>query len=422
MSARSRAWARRAGVVAGLVVLATSSIVFAKEPTPEEIDRARTFFNAGAQAYSAARYADAVRSFEQAYELAPRPQLLFSLAQAERKEYFAGNEVTYLRRAIQHYKAYLEQVPSGGRRSEATEAKADLEARLARDPQAQSAAPAQGPVEKRKARVTVYSATPGAHASIDGGPAQELPYFGDLEPGKHRVRVFAEGYVDGEREVSGDKLVDQPIDLLLQEKPAIVTVVLDTTADVLVDGRIVATAPVARAIEIPPGPHVLSVVANGKKPLSQEVTLPRGKPFRFAPKLETSGQRLVATSMLGVGAVSIVSGAVFGVLSLGQESRARDIADARASGNIDADQLSSYNAAVDRRDAFRTVSIVTLSAGGALALGGALLYVFDRPAVNVLPPRSVEPTPAPRTDQPTDLTASPMVGPGLWGASMSARF
>ena len=151
-----------------------------------------------------------MRSFEQAYEIAPRPQLLFSLAQAERKEYFAGNDPSYLRRAIQHYKAYLEQVSSGGRRSEATEAKADLEARLARDPQAQAAAAAAAPPEKRKARVTVYSATPGAQASIDGGPAQELPYFGDLEPGKHRVRVFAEGFIDAEREVSGDKPVDQP--------------------------------------------------------------------------------------------------------------------------------------------------------------------------------------------------------------------
>ena len=120
---RARRWLT--GAIGVAVILATTSVAFAKEPTPDEVERARTFFNAGAQAYSAARYADAVRSFDQAYELAPRPQLLFSLAQAERKEYFAGNDPSYLRRAIQHYKAYLDQVASGGRRSEATEAKAD---------------------------------------------------------------------------------------------------------------------------------------------------------------------------------------------------------------------------------------------------------------------------------------------------------
>jgi hypothetical protein len=418
MRSRTRRFVSGAGVLALLLV---ASVAHAREPTPDEVDRARTFFNAGAQAYSAARYGDAVRSFDQAYELAPRPQLLFSLAQAERKEYFAGNDPSYLRRAIQHYKAYLDQVSSGGRRSEATEAKADLEARLARDPQAQSAAAAAAP-EKRKARVTVYSATPGAQASIDGGSAQELPYFGDLEPGKHRVRVFADGFIDAEREVSGDKPIDQPVDLALEERPCLVSVVLDASADILLDGRIVATAPVSRPIELPPGPHVLSVSANGKKPLSQEVALPRGKPFRFEPKLEASGQRVVAMSMLGVGAVGVVTGVVFGVLALGQESRAKDIADQRASGNIGADQLAKYNSALDRRDSFRTVSIVTLAAGGALAVGGGLLYVFDRPTVSVLPPRRVEPAPTQKPLQPTDLTASPMLGPGIWGASMSARF
>ena len=115
-----------------LTLITAADVANAKEPTPDEVDRARTFFNAGAQAYSAARYAEAVRSFDQAYELAPRPQLLFSLAQAERKEFFASNDASLLRRAVQHYKAYLDQVPSGGRRSEATEAKADLEARVAR--------------------------------------------------------------------------------------------------------------------------------------------------------------------------------------------------------------------------------------------------------------------------------------------------
>lgn len=408
-------------VTGALLTVAAPGLAAPREPTPDEVERARTFFNAGAQAYSAARYGDAVRSFDQAYELAPRPQLLFSLAQAERKEFFATNDASYLRRAIQHYKAYLEQVPSGGRRSEATEAKADLEARLARlDPQ--QAAAGAAPAEKRKARVTVYSATPGAQASIDGGPAQELPYFGDLEPGKHRVRVFADGYFDGEREVSGDKPIDQPVDLPLRERPALVTVALDTTADILVDGRIVATAPVSRPIEISPGPHVLSVAANGKKPLSQDVVLPRGKPFRFEPKLESSGQRVVALSMLGAGAVGVVTGVVFGALSLGQESRAKNIEEDRAAGNIDAGRLEAHNRAIDRRDAFRNVSVVTLSVGAALAAGGALLYFLDRPTVNVLPPRSVEPAPGPRPSQPVDITASPLVGPGMWGGSMTATF
>lgn len=173
---------------------------------------------------------------------------------------------------------------------------------------------------------------------------------------------------------------------------------------------------------MPPGPHVLSVTANGKKPLSQEVVLPRGKPYRFQPKLESSGQRVVALSILGVGAVGVVTGVVFGALSLAQESHAKTIEEDRAAGNIDADRLAAHNRAIDRRDSFRNVSIITLSAGAAFAAGGALLYFLDRPTVNVLPPRSLEPTPGPKPPPPIDLTASPLIGPGLWGGSMTATF
>ncbi len=409
-----------AGALVALVL--ASHVAAAKEPTPEEVERARTFFNAGAAAYSAAKYYDAVRSFEQAYELAPRPQVLFSLAQAERKEFFASNNATYLRRAIQHYKDYLDQVPAGGRRSEATEAKADLEARLARlDPSL-----AQGrevPAEKRKARVTVYSATPGAQASIDGGPPQELPYFGDLEPGRHKVRVFAEGYEAAEQEVSGDKPIDVPVSLTLRDRPAVVTVAYGGAGEVYVDGRIAATTPLSRPIEVAPGTHVLSVVANGKKPFSQEVVLQRGKPFVVEPHMETSGQRVVAWTMLVGGGVGLVGGAVFGLAAIGRENRAQEIERAQAERNITAEELDEHNRAIDRRDAFRTTAIVSASIGGALAAGGLLLYLFDKPSVAVLPPRSVEPGPAP-TKKPGELeiTAQPMLGPGVYGGGATVRF
>lgn len=409
-----------AGLLAAIVL--SSHGAAAKEPTPDEVERARTFFNAGAAAYSAAKYYDAVRSFEQAYELAPRPQVLFSLAQAERKEYFASNNASYLRRAIQHYKEYLDQVPAGGRRSEATEAKADLEARLARlDPAAAQGREVQP--EKRKARVTVYSATPGAQVSIDGGPPQELPYFGDLERGRHTVRVFAEGYFDAEQEVSGDKPLDVPVSLTLRDRPALVSVAYGGAGEVYVDGRIAATTPVSRPIEVAPGTHVLSIVANGKKPFSQEVTLGRGKPFRLEPHVETSGQRVVAWTMLVAGGVGLVGGAAFGIAAVSRENRAQEIEQARTQRNITPDELDDHNRAIDRRDTFRTTAIVSTSIGAALAAGGLLLYLFDKPSVAVLPPRSVEPGPAP-TKKPGELeiTAQPMLGPGMYGGGAIVRF
>lgn len=408
---------------AALTLLSTASLAAAAPPTPEEQDRSRTFFNAGAQAYAAARYADAARSFQQAYELAPRPQLAFSLAQAERKEFYASSDASYLRRAIQHYKEYVDATPTGGRRSEALEAKADLESRLARlDPKDAAATATPSAVEKRKARVTVYSPTPGATASLDGGPPQVLPYFGDLPPGKHRVRVFADGFFEEEREVSGDAAGDQPLDLPLKERPSPVTVVLDRAGDVFVDGRIVATTPLASSIEVAPGPHVISVAVVGKKPFSQEVTLARGKPYRLEPKLETSTQRVVAWSFLGAGAATVVAGGIFGIVALTQESRATGIADQRAKENIDGERLLTYNRAIERRDDFRSVSIITMSVGAAVALGGAFLFFVDKPNIPLLPPRSVEPAPRPK-DTPIDITASPILGPGgSWGGALTGTF
>jgi len=414
---------RRALVAAAALTLLSTSRIAAAAPTQEEQDRSRTFFNAGAQAYAAARYADAARSFQQAYELAPRPQLAFSLAQAERKEFYASSDASYLRRAIQHYKEYVDATPTGGRRSEALEAKADLESRLARlDPKDAAATAIPPPAEKRKARVTVYSPTPGASASLDGGPPQVLPYFGDLPPGKHRVRVFADGFFEEEREVSGDVAGDQPLDLPLKERPSPVTVAVDRAGDVFVDGRIVATTPLASSIEVAPGPHVISVAVVGKKPFSQEVTLARGKPYRLEPKLETSTQRVVAWSFLGAGAATVVAGGVFGIVALTQESRATGIADQRTKGNIDGERLLAYNRAIERRDDFRTVSIITMSVGAAVALGGAFLFFVDKPNIPLLPPRSVEPTPRPK-DTPIDITASPILGPGgSWGGALTGTF
>jgi hypothetical protein len=312
-------------------------------------------------------------------------------------------------------------VPSGGRRAEAIEAKAELESRLTRiDPRQAAAGPS---TERRKPRVTVFSPTPGAQASYDGGPPQELPYFADLEPGRHRVRVFGEGYFDAEQEISGDRGIDLPVNLPLKEKPALVTVSLDA-GDIFVDGRVVASAPVSRPIEVAPGPHVISVAKNGKRSWSQEVVLERGKPLKVEPKLTTSSQRGVSYAMLGAGGAALVLGGLLGVTAAVEEGRALELERKREKENLTSDELEAHNDALEDRDSRRTGAIVFTSVGVAVAAGGALLFAFDKPPVALLPPRSVEPAPKPTT--PTDVASSlrhhPWFGPGLFGAGVTARF
>lgn len=385
----------------------------------DDTDTARTFFNAGAQAYSAGKYADAVRSFEQAYALAPRPTVLFSLAQAERKDFLDRGDPLTLRHAIDHYKAYLDAVPSGGRRSEALESKAELEGRLARlDPR--DAAVTQ-PASIRKPRVTVFSPTPGAQVSIDGGAPSDLPYFADLEPGKHKVRVFGDGYFDMEQEISGDKGIDVPVDLALREKPALVTIQLAQAADVFVDGHLVAQTPLNQPLEVPSGTHVIAIGRNGDRPWSREVTLERAKPFTLAPSLQASGQRVLAITMLAGGGALVGIGALAGVVSLAAQGQARDIEARRAKHPITDDERQRHNKAIDDRDAFRTTAIAFGATGAAIVTGGVLFYLFDRPPIALVPPRTVEPAQRPALDV-ADVRLTPAIGPGLYGAGLTGSF
>lgn len=414
---------RRAGTVAlALACVLAGSPAWAGEPSAEDVERARTFYDAGAQAYAAERWSDAVRAFETAQKIAPRASIVFSLAQAERKAYLAGSgDVRMLRSAVQHYREYLELVPKGGRRADALEAKDELEARLSRlDPQQQTAAsPAPAP-EKRKPRVTVISATPGARVTFDGGAPQELPLVVELDPGRHSVRLFAEGFVDDVQEVSGDKGIDIPLNVPLREKPARLEVALAARGELFVDGRLVASTPVGGPIAVAPGVHVVSVSVNGKRAWSQEIAFVRDRGVRIEPRLERSDQRLASWVVLGGGAAATLVGVLTGAGALGEEARARDIEAALAKGNIDAAQLARHNDAIDKRDSLRTTSLVTLAAGGSLLAAGALLYVFDRPTIAVVPPR---PTEQPKPKAPSlELTASPVLAPGTWGGAVVGVF
>ena len=104
-----------------LMAFAATALAPSAASAEEDIEQAKALYNAGAQAYAATRYRDAVQSFEAAYRKAPRPALLFSLAQAYRRLYVVEQSPEALRAAIPNYRRYG-AVPQGGRRADATEA------------------------------------------------------------------------------------------------------------------------------------------------------------------------------------------------------------------------------------------------------------------------------------------------------------
>ena len=75
-----------------LSVTLAGALVSRSANAADDATRAKEAFKTGAAAYAAGEYVAAIRALETAYELMPLPAIAFSLAQAERKQYFVSHE------------------------------------------------------------------------------------------------------------------------------------------------------------------------------------------------------------------------------------------------------------------------------------------------------------------------------------------
>ena len=390
---------------------------------PTAVEQAKMFFNAGAQAYEAGRFGAAVQAFQQAYALAPRPAILFSMAQAERKAWYVDKRGDDLKHAIEHYHRYLDLVSTGGRRGDAADALAELEPIASRLAPQETASPNGGPAEV-KTRLMVTSSTPGARASLDDGPVTEVPLIDDVKAGKHHVRVEADGYFDESREALAATGSLSAVDVPLRERPALLSVRLDASASLSVDGRPTASTPLPRPLELPAGTHVITITRNGSEAFTREVTLERGKPASLDVNLQTSGQRTVAWVFFGAAGAAVLAGGAFAGGAFVKQSNAQKILSAQATGNIPSGDVSAYQSDVSARDRWRTVAFAAFGAGVGLAAVGSVLWWFDMPRVSLGPPpgdsprRPAEP---PTKHAPMEMGVLPWIGPGGAGIAFGGR-
>jgi hypothetical protein len=364
-------------------------------------------------------------AFTQAEALAPRPAIVFSLAQAERKGWYVDKRPEDLEHAIQHYHAYLDQVPTGGRRADAADALSELEPIAARMTPQEAAAAASAPAQEAKTRVMVTTAVEGAKGSLDGGPLEDMPLAEEVKPGKHHVKVVADGYADQERDFVASQGIVSPLDVPLAEKPALLTLQTTASATVSVDGRPIGSTPMDRPAEVSAGNHFVALTKNGYKAFTREVTLARGKETRVPVELETSGQRKVAWVVLATGVGGLVAAGVFTGLALAAQGNAQNVLDAQARGNIPASDVPSYQSDVSQRDQWRTAAIIAYGASAGVLAAGAALWLFDKPSVEAAgPPAEAPPKPQ---DQPTKhndmdmVGVAPWVGPGAAGVVLRGR-
>src|SRR5262245_51541958 len=113
------------GASLGAALLLTSARAGA-DTTPPRLAQAADFFDAGAQAYKAGQYAVAAEAFLKANDLSPSPALLFSAAQALRKQYLIEPSLDTLQRSISLYRDYLQKDPQAKRREDAMQALSTL--------------------------------------------------------------------------------------------------------------------------------------------------------------------------------------------------------------------------------------------------------------------------------------------------------
>jgi hypothetical protein len=350
---------------------------------------AKRYFEAGAAAYSAGDYQASVQALDAAYRLQPMPAIAFSLAQAERRQYFASQDPQHLSRAIELYRAYLAAVPTGGRRADATDALAQLEPialSKAGEPRAERAE--ASPRASAQTRLLVRSRAPEARISLDSAAPVAPPLIAETTPGAHHLRVEAPGFFPAEQDVVAIAGELVPLEVELREKPALLAVKGRDGADVYVDGVPAIFTEPGETVSLRAGTHSVVFAKTGHRIQSVTVTLKRGEVREVRPELLWSKQRVAAVSLFITGGASIVAGAIFTGLAVGQENKATSIEEGRAAGTITPSDRDAYADAVEMRDRYRAIAVGSFVVGASAMLTGVFLHQFDEPNPREVPSRA----------------------------------
>lgn len=390
---------------AWLTLLSASS--FAQTPDPDVAARGdrlagQAAFRVGVQAFRANRFAVAAQTFEQAYEADPRPETAFSIAQANRLQYYRDRISWRVQRALQLYQVYLEKLPSGPRARDALDRIGELEPILGELRRRGELVPYVVPA---KTQVVIGAdGIESAKVTIDGRIVQLWEPV-DVAPGTHEVVVEADGFEPARRRVVIALGRFLPVDVTLRAKPGRLTVRSEEGATVHVDGRRIGALPLAPSA-ISPGTHFLSVTRRGRVAWNDVITIGRDQALVVDAALEPSGQRRAAWWVLGAG---VAVGSAAGATALWAYAARRDanaLDDKRKNLTATPADLARYNQRVaDTR--FRSNVAVGLGIGAAaIVVVGAGLWWFDSPT----------PGSRPRVD------VTPIVGADELGVALGAKF
>ncbi len=180
-----------------LVAVALTSVTVHAQ-TEQERAQARAAFQAGVEAYAAERFEDALRSFQEAYRIAPHPAVLVNMANCY-------EQLDRPIEAITHFERFLVEADaiSPEQRREVRQALRRLRARVG--------------------EVFIRVQPEGARVTIDGSDTRRAPILDAvrLPAGPHEIEVRMEGYQTVVRrvEVEGGERSEVQVTLVAGTEP-----------------------------------------------------------------------------------------------------------------------------------------------------------------------------------------------------------
>lgn len=335
-----------------------------------DIEEAKRLFAAGKQAAADNRWDEAIRYFAAAYRYSGSPGQLYSLGRGHRELYFhRGRDPIDLRLALLRFEQYLARSPEGPNVDNARKYVAELRTYA----EALEGFGDEVPIT----RLMIHSPIEGASVFVDDAPALLAPATVDVSPGRHRVRVAARGFHDGEREVAVPEGATVPLEVVLRPRDALLSVQGPDDAEVFVDGTSRGRLPLREPIAVPAGDHQIAVARRGRTPLVRRLALSRGETRSLDADLPLTAQRKAAFVAFGIGGASLVASATLGGVSLQAQREARALEDERRTEGVTEGRFDEERTAWARRDTMRTAAIVTGAAAGVGLATGLVLLLTD---------------------------------------------
>lgn len=377
---------RRVVLTLGLMLGATS--VAAQEESRVE---ARQYFDAGQKAFVKTKYGAAIAAFEQAQRASPHPAIVFSLAQAYRLRYFVDRDDADLLRAAELYRQYLTQAPAGRRREHAVEHLSGIGPLVARLRLTQTTTVAK--VVRAPTRIMVQVDVESARVTLDARESVPAPLIEEVAPGRHQVRVEADGYFPVVLTRTAAEGAIAVIDVELKPRPGALTVHAPDGAMVYVDGEQHAEAPLEGPLTLAEGNHRLEVIESGKDAFVREVKIEKGGAVTINAKLERTGERVAALWLFaGAGALTVAGSLAAGVgikFAADADTTAQKLLIQKQS--LTEDEINSYKGNKRRRGQSRVLAGTMYSMALAGVIVGSLLYAFDKPQPGIAPAIVFEP-------------------------------